>query len=436
MSFLFYKEIIIKARFVAIKALDEIINKNLFSNEVISSLVNDVEESEHNFLRQLIYGVLENKIYIDYMLQKISKIKLDKLDKNVLNILRIGIYELKYLNSKKYAVINEAVDNTKKFNFGAKGFVNGVLRNFDRNIEKVSNIDINEINHKLSIEYSCDISIVKYLKKYYKNYIEIIKSFNQVPSFSIRVNTHLIKKEELKKRLEKLGFVINNSIVAKDCLIIENPKRITDLDEFKNGFFTIQDQSSILVSEVLNPKEDSNVLDLCAAPGSKSTHLLQIMNDKGKIISNDIAYAKIEKIEENFNRLNLQNYVITNYDATKEIEIFLNNFDYILVDAPCSGIGVIKRKPEIKLNKSLDDILSLSKIQKDILENAYKYLKSGGKIVYSTCTLGDLENKDIVNNFLLKHKDMEICEINGKKFLEILPDKDNDGFFISSMIKK
>ena len=431
----FIKENIIKARVVAIKALDDILDKSYFSNEVLNKYSNEVEKSDQNFLRQLVYGVIENKIYLDYIIQKVSKNKLNKLDKDILNILRIALYELKYLSSKKYAVINEAVNNAKKIKFSAKGFVNGVLRNIDRNMEELSEISELDFDKNLSIKYSCDLSIIKYLKKYYKNYDEIVKSFNIVPSFNIRVNTYLINKESLIEKLSNKNFIVEESSTANDCLNVINPSNMTNLEEFKDGLFTIQDESSILVSEVLNPKENSKVLDLCAAPGSKSTHLLQIMNNKGIVYANDIAENKLDKIKDNFTRMKLTNYELTNYDAQELIEEFIDKFDYILVDAPCSGLGVIRRKPEIKLNKTLDDIISLTDIQKDILENSYKYLKKGGKLVYSTCTLGDLENKDIIEDFISKHDDIKLEMINNMEYLEILPDNNNDGFFICNMQK-
>ncbi|MFM1538890.1 16S rRNA (cytosine(967)-C(5))-methyltransferase RsmB [Helcococcus bovis] len=426
---------IIKARELAVTTLKEVIYNDSFSNEVIALNIKRIDKIDHNFYRQLVYGVLENLYYLDHIIEKLSSIKLKKIDKNIINILRIGIYELKFLNNENYASINEAVKLAKKFNFKSKNFVNAILRNFDRDVEQLSKVNIENVDERYSIQYSVNIEIIKYIKKYYPNYLEIIESFNNVPSFSIRVNTMLISKMDLRRKLELLGFTIRESKISKDSLIVENAFNMTELDEFKNGLFTIQDQASILVSEVLNPSENSKVLDLCAAPGSKSTHLLQIMNDTGMIYSNDISKNKLNKIKENFERLKLKNYKIINFDATEYIEDFEGEFDYILVDAPCSGIGVIKRKPEIKLKKSLDEINALSKIQRNILSNAYKYLKKGGIIVYSTCTIGNVENVDIIDKFLNENNDMKIVKINDKDYIQLLPDTDNDGFFICKMVK-
>ena len=369
------------------------------------------------------------------MIGKLSKIKLNKLDKNVLNILRIAVYELAFLESKPYAVINEAVNLCKKFSFKSKGFVNGVLRNLDRNKEKI--MEIEEKGDKyLSIKYSTNMDIIKYLKDNYSNYEEIVESFSDQADFTIRVNTYLISKEDLKTELEKLEFKIAESSLSPDALLVENPNGIVDTEEFNKGYFTIQDQASILVGNVVNPKENSKVLDLCAAPGSKSTHLAQIMKNTGEVLANDISTSKNDKIIENFQRLKLTNYNLNNYDASKNVEEFENKFDYVLVDAPCSGLGVIKRKPEIKLYRTYEDIKSIASIQKEILHRAYSYVKKGGDIIYSTCTIGRLENQDIIGDFINRHSDIKIVPIDGKDYKEILPNKSSDGFYMCKMTKK
>lgn len=424
----------IKAREVSINTIYKILKLNNFSKEAINSDIEKVDNQDQNLYMQLVYGVIENIIYIDYVIQKYSKMKLRKLDDKILNILRIAVYELRFLESKKYAIINEAVKNTKKINFKAKNMVNAILRNIDRD-ENAFNINVKDHDEKLSIKYSISLELLKYIKSNYINYEEIIASFTDKSNISIRVNTNQITKEDLHKNLEYKGFKVSNSDLTKQALIIKNPNGLFDTDEFLKGKFMVQDEASILVSEILNPKKNSLVLDLCAAPGSKSTHLLQIMENQGKIISNDISSNKLEKIKENFKRLKLTNFEITNYDATEFINDFENKFDYILVDAPCSGLGVIKRKPEIKTNRSIKDIKSLVKIQQDILHKSYKYLKSGGYIVYSTCTIGDLENKFVVNDFIKRNKDIKFVDINGSNYIEILPDSNHDGFFICKMKK-
>ena len=431
----FILEVVIKARRQAVYALDKILNQDQYSTEIINDLVDKVVEVDRALFRKLVYGVVENLYYIDYMIGKLSKIKLNKLDKNVLNILRIAVYELAFLESKPYAVINEAVNLCKKFSFKSKGFVNGVLRNLDRNKEKI--MEIEEKGDKyLSIKYSTNMDIIKYLKDNYSNYEEIVESFSDQADFTIRVNTYLISKEDLKTRLENLEFKIDESSLSPDALLIENPNGIVDTEEFNKGYFTIQDQASILVGNVVNPKENSKVLDLCAAPGSKSTHMAQIMKNTGEVLANDISTSKNDKIIENFQRLKLTNYNLKNYDASKNVEEFKNKFDYLLVDAPCSGLGVIKRKPEIKLYRTYEDIKSIASIQKEILDRAYSYVKKGGDIIYSTCTIGRLENQDIIGDFINRYSDIKIVPIDGNDYKEILPNKSSDGFYMCKLTKK
>lgn len=419
-------------------ALDEILFEEQFSSDTITEMIKDLKEIDHSLFRQIVYGVIENLYYLDFILKKFIKLKINKIDKKIINIIRIAIYELVFLDIKSYAIINEAVNNTKKINFKLKNFVNGVLRNIDRNIEKAKEIkeeDFSNYDDYISTKYSVNLDIINYLKKYYKNYVEIIKSFNKKPSFSIRVNTFLIYKEELMQILKNKGYEIEESEISKDSLIIKNPNKIMECSEFNDGFFTIQDESSALVAEIMNPKENSDVLDLCAAPGSKSTHILQKMNDKGFILSNDISKEKLKLIKENYDRLKLKNYKIISFNAINDNKDLYNKFDYVLVDAPCSGLGVVKRKPEIKIRRFVNDIYSLSNIQKEIINRAYNYLKSGGILIYSTCTLGNVENQDVLEQFLDKFKDMKLVEINHKKYIELLPNETYDGFFISKLLK-
>lgn len=382
---------------------------------------------------------MENKIYIDYIISNASSIKLNKLNNEVLNSLRLGVYELYFLSSKNYAVINEIVNYVKKINFKSKNFVNAVLRNIDRSKGKFENLDkLNTVDY-LSVKYSFNTDLVKYLINVYgnENVEKVLENLNKKAIFSIRIDTNKISKNDLIDRFNRYGLEVRHSEISRDCLIIKNPVNITEFKEFEEGYFTIQDQASILVSEILNPSENAKILDLCAAPGSKSTHLAQISKDNSHIVSNDISESKLYKIHDNFNRMKYKNYETSAHDARHLNEKWVEGFDYVLVDAPCSGIGVIKRKPEIKINRSMNDIKELAKIQEQILENSYKYLKNGGYLVYSTCTVGEIENENNIEKFLKNHKDMEILEQKGEKYLNIsLLDSDSDGFFICKMKKK
>ncbi len=430
----------VNVRSMAISAIDLISSQKAFSTEIINANINKINNTKDEFLyRELVYGTIENLFYIDYMINKVSKIKTNKMENLVLNSLRPAFYELVFLRIENYATVNEYVKIVKrKKGLKTGNFVNAILRNAIRKLDEIQEIQAKDKLEYLSIKHSFNKDLVKYLSDNYgiKEAEKIILALCQKPQLSIRVNTMLTTLEDLKAGLISMGFEVKTSKLAKDTLIIDNPSRITEFDEFKKGYFTIQDQASIKVSEVLNPDKNSKILDLCAAPGSKSSHLAQISEDKSLIISNDISKEKLGKIKENFDRMGLKNYEITNYDACETIEDFVGKFDYILVDAPCSGLGVIKRKPEIKLFRSLEEIKSLANIQKQILNNSLQYLKNGGFLVYSTCTLGNLENQDVIKDFMSKNPSVNLISIGDENYLDILPyEYESDGFFMAKFTK-
>lgn len=422
-------------RKMAIKAIDLIASQKALSTQLINKEVKEISDKlDQSLYRELVYGSIENLFYLDYIIDKASKIKTKKMQKTVLNALRLGVYELVFLRIENYATINEIVKIIKREEGQRTGnFVNAVLRNISRNIEEFKKIDIKDRHKYLSIKYSFHIDIVRYLDKYYSDDLEdLLKALYQRPSMSIRVNTMKVSKADLSKQLLDKGFETKESTLAKDALIVLNPVNITNLNLFKKGYFTIQDQGSIKVAEILDPLAESEILDLCAAPGSKSTHLAQLTEDKSLVIANDISKYKNKKIKENFSRLGFNNYQITNHDATNTVEEFKQAFDYVLVDAPCSGLGVVMRKPDIKLFRTMKDIKALVKIQRSILSQAVKYLKKGGYLVYSSCTIGALENQENVDYLLSIEDKLEIVPIDEQPYLEILPHKsESDGFFIA-----
>ncbi len=427
-------------RSMAIRAIGLISNGEAFSTDIINKEIGTIDDPRDVALyREMVYGTVENIYLLDYIIRKASSIKLNKIEKFVLNALRLASYEIGFLRIENYATLNEIVKIVKrKKGQRAANYVNAVLRNISENIEDYKIIDDKSGKDYLSIKYSFNLDIINYLSQYYSDekLEDILSSLSQRPKLSIRVNDMKISSKDLSSALSSKGIRTYKSSISKNALIIEHPKDLTELKEFKEGMFTIQDQSSIRVSEILNPKPNSQILDLCAAPGSKSSHLLQITEDKAHLVSNDISKDKLSKIEENFTRMGLKNYEIRNLDARDHIKDFENRFDYILVDAPCSGLGVIRRKPEIKLFRTRKEIDDLAVIQKEILSRAFDYLKVGGSLVYSTCTIGDQENRDIVEGVLKDRKDICLAKIDGKDFLQIeVNESSADGFFIAKLTK-
>lgn len=420
---------------LSLNILDEVLNSNKKSNDQINKYANYANNL--SFLTKIVYGVLENKIYLDYMIRKLSSVRLKKIHKKILIILEIGFYDIHFLNTKDYAIVNELVELTKEINPRSDGFVNAILRNFIRDEKEIAKIKESDDLKSLSIRYSMPEEITNYI---FENYgIEYTKNFlryvNSEQLISIRVNNLKTNVSDLKKLLEAKSFMVKESKISKNALIILNPSGLANSKEFKEGLFTIQQEASMKAIEVLDPKENSNILDICAAPGTKTSYIGEYVNNKSKILANDLLADKLSLIKENIDRLSLKNIELTSFDASIYQEKLKEKFDYILVDAPCSGLGVIGRKPEIRYNRTIEDIKNLSLLQRQILENSILYLKWGGYILYSTCTIGNIENIENFN-YLKNKENLEVVPIDGKKYLEFTNFIDQtDGFFISKFKK-
>lgn len=413
--------------------------KILYKNEKSTDIINEISKNieDISYITKNIYGVLENKLYLEYILKKLSKIKLNKLDKNVRLILLIGLYNIHFLDRKNYAIVNELVNLTKKISFRSKSFVNAILRSFIRDEENLSKIDIKNEDKYKSIKYSMPLWIIKYLNDSYgKAYTDkFLKSLNKERNLSIRINKIKTNRDDLKKSLEEKSYIIEKSKISDFSLIVKNPKALASTEEFKNGLFTIQAEGSIKVCEILNPKKNSNILDICAAPGTKTSFLAELCENSSKIIANDLSFNKLSKIKENIKRLGLKNIEIKNFDASILKEEYKEKFDYILCDLPCSGLGVMDRKPEIRYNRTMEDLIKLSKLQKNILDKAFLYLKKGGILLFSTCTIGNIENLDNFT-YLSKKKRLKNIKINGKEYIEYNTFEDETaGFFLTKFEK-
>ncbi len=420
---------------LAFNILYKVINEEAKSNDEINKIADNANNLA--FITKNVYGVLENKIYLDYMIRKLSTVRLKKIHPSVLVILEIGIYNIHFLNTKDYAIVNELVDLTKKKNKRSKGFVNAILRNFIRDQEEIAKIKESDDIKSLSIRYSLPEDLTRYIydnygMDYTKNFLRYI---NNEQVISIRVNKLKTDKDSLRELLLDKGFEIEDGHLSVKALKVLNPAGLVNTSEFKDGLFTIQQEGSIKTVEILNPKQSSKILDLCAAPGTKTSYIGEYTKNKANIIANDISKDKLSLINENIDRLGLKNINLTNFDASVFNKEYENAFDYVLVDAPCSGLGVMGRKPEIRYNRSIDDIKTLAKLQRDILDNAIKYLKKDGILVYSTCTVGNIENKDNFS-YLSAIDNLELMPIDGKDYIEYVNYIDKtDGFFISKFKK-
>lgn len=441
------------SREIILEILLEIENKKSYSNLTINSYLNKYNlKKDENLIRKIVYGVLENRDYIDYIIRKKSTVRLKKIDSTILMILRIGCYQICFLdNIPDSAAVNESVKlvKVKKLN-KYTGFVNGILRNIARDIDNVMKIEDKTDMEYLSIKYSHPLWLVeKYINDFGYDFTkDILKANNENPYLNIRVNSLKITRDDLMVKLKKNGFNVEKTKYANFGIIIYNPRRITELNEYKEGYFTIQDESSMLVAEIMDPSEDSLVLDISAAPGGKTTNMGELMNNTGKIIARDIFSHKLKLIEENAKRLGIDIIKTELYDGLKLDNTLVDKVDYCLVDVPCSALGNIRRSPEIKYFRTMEDIENIIKTQRELLEIASKYLKISGKLIYSTCTINRDENINIIMDFLNDNKnyklepivnenlDTELFPTVDKGYIEIYSNIQKiDGFFIAQLVK-
>ena len=415
-----------------INITNSINNKSGYSSELLKTYdYGDLDKRDIAYIKRCVFTEIENRFFIDYVISKCSDLELNKLDKIVLEILRMATTEILFMKTADYAVVDEAVELANNLTH-YKDYVNAVLR-------EVCRINLDEEDLGDEIKFSINKALLKMLNKSYskKTVKKLLKSFFYKSDFVIKQNK--LKENNLKTNLENQGFVLEEHPFLKDSFIVRNPESIIDTNEFKEGKFIIQDGSCSLCAEVLEPMENSIVLDICAAPGSKSCNIQEITNNQSIIYCNDINNNKIDRIKENVNKCGVENVQYMNFDATILQEDLINKFDRILVDAPCSATGVINKNPEIKLFRTKKDVEDLVGIQRRILENCEKYLKKGGILVYSTCSLLKEENEknvDYIENKLnLKREDIDFYG-DKNEFIKLMPfQKGTQGFFISKFVK-
>lgn len=415
--------------------------KKVDSGEDLNNLIKEESSSltsqELGFVKSLTFGTVRYKIRLDYIIKKLSKIPFRKIHEDILNIMRMSLYQLIYMDHiPDSAVVNEAVKLSKKFgNRGSVGFVNGSLRNFLRNKEKFLKIDEEKDEDILSIKYSFPKWIVNEIVKSYgkSNLEQILRELNEPSNFVIRANTLKISRLKLKEELEKLNFEVDLTEKSNYGLIINNPKGILDTSLYDEGMFYVQSESSQLVAqEIIDYKNHNSVLDLCASPGGKITHVYELLKGKGNFLAGDVNAEKLDIIKDNLKRLGSNNINLFINDGTILNEDLIDKFDLVIVDAPCSALGLIAKFPLIKYSKTLNDVKALSSIQKMILENSEKYLKNDGILIYSTCTFTKMENEEVIENFLKENPrislEKEITKVNPIEFK-------SDGFTIGVMRK-
>ena len=368
----------------------------------------------------------------------------------VRTLLRMAVYQLKFMEKSPHAVVDETVKLIKKRKLtGLAPFVNGVLRSILRQPE-VFQIEEKSNAKRISVEFSHpEWAVKQWIKEYGVKFTEsLCEKNNTPPEITAVINTLLCKKEDFEKEMKNLGVLVKDSEYFPNMVRLSKTSDISKMPAFKKGLFHIMDESSAAAVFALDPKPCDEVLDICAAPGGKSMLMAELMGNKGKITSRDISDFKLEMLEDTAERLGISIINAEEKDALKKYDEDIEKYDKVLVDAPCSGLGLLRKKPDIRRKKSEEDIKALSEIQRKILENASCYVKKGGVLIYSTCTLTKEENREnflwFIENFDFETIDLNeklpapLCGKSGKYgYAELFPNvHGTDGFFVSAARRK
>lgn len=444
----------INEREIVLEVLLEITEHGMYSHIVLRDVLNKyqyLEKKERSFITRVTEGTLEHMMEIDYILDQFSKVKVKKMKPVIRNIMRSAVYQMKYMDSVPVsAACNEAVKLAVRKGFGSlRGFVNGVLRNVARNLDQIEYPT--EPLKRLSIQYSMPEWILNlWLKAYDSDIVEqMLQAFQRETPLTIRCNLRMVTPKQLKEHLEAEGVTVKVHPYLEYAFHISEFDYLGDLESFQNGEFSVQDISSMLVSELAGPKEGDYVIDVCAAPGGKSLHMAEKLNGSGHVEARDLTEYKVSLIQENIERTGLSNVEAVQQDALIFDESSVGKADIVLADLPCSGLGVLAKKTDLKYKATKEGDDSLAKLQREMLKNVQAYVKDEGKLVYSTCTINPAENMDNVHWFLNQYPEFELIDIHGLLCEELQKDvKENgciqllpgvhqsDGFFLACMKKR
>ncbi len=442
-------------REAALKILYETEQKDGYLNIVFANHMrgSDLAREERALAKELVSGVMQHKITLDYVIRSYSSIRLKKISPYILQILRMGIYQLYFMDKiPASAAVNESVKLAKKYGHKASaGFVNAILHKAsDAGKIKLPEKEKNVAEY-LSVAYSHPDALVKwYIDTFGIDRAEsLLAQNNLTPPIEARVNTLKASRKDVIKILADEGIIAHESDVTDCGIVLERGKNPEKTRAYHDGLFSIQGISSQLAALALSPEAGQTVLDLCCAPGGKTAHLAELMKNEGEILASDLYEHRLGQVRENAKRLGISIIEATQMDALTEKKEYLNKADKILLDVPCSGLGIIRRKPDIKYKEAISDFDELVLIQKNILNICAKYLKIEGELVYSTCTVNPQENMGVVNSFLEKNPDFCIVSaasehigdrLNSdmeKGYITLYPDEHGcDGFFICKLKRR
>ena len=442
-------------RHLAVDILDQVHKNKAFAGPLLDECLDTNELSataDGRLLTHLVYGVLRLRGHLDWILAKFCRGNWDKTDESIKNILRVGLFQLKFNDRLPvFAVVDEAVKVAKKINPAKSGLINAVLRNY---LRQGSDIEFPSIEKHPA----------EFLAAFHSHPLWLINSWikilgiaetsslctanNELPPLSLRVNTCKTSRDKLQEKLTSAGFNSSETPFSPDGLILNSPvSPIQKTGFFEDGYLRLQDEASQLISYLVNPQNSGSVLDICAGTGGKTTHLAAIMKNKGGILAADYDGKKIAELRKDASRMGIT--IIDTYRAnlTERLPAQLTeNFDCVLVDAPCSGLGTLRRNPEIKWHITAADLPGFTKIQAAVLQNASAAVKTGGRLIYCTCSLLPQENENVINNFLKLNSRFSVAPpprsipshlIDANGYFRTFPHLHNmDGFFAASLTRR
>ena len=440
-----------KARETAAEILHAVHEEGAYANVALVRELRrkELSDVDRRFVTELVYGAVKAGDTLDWILRRYVNRPLRKIPPMVREVLRLGIYQIFYMDKvPPSAACNEAVELTKKYSHtGTVKFVNAVLRTAVREPEKAKFPEgKGKEAERLALSCCHPLWMVKrWIKAFGVEETGRLCAFNNVqPILSLRTNTLKISRASLLEELAAAGAEAKPSGWSPEGILCLSHGALDDFPALSQGFCQVQDESSMLVAHVMAPRAGEFVIDACSAPGGKATHLAALMGNRGRVLACDIYEHKLRRIEENAARLGIEVIETTLMDARALGEKYKEQADRVLVDAPCSGLGVLRRKPDARWRKRVEEIKALPKLQSEILESAARALKPGGVLVYSTCTIEPEENQQVVESFLNHHEDFHLddtgsflpCGKRQEKLVQLYPQRDGtDGFFIARMVR-
>jgi 16S rRNA (cytosine967-C5)-methyltransferase len=441
-------------RHIAVEILNRVEEQDAFAEPLLDTALSHarlMNIRDRSLITQVVYGTLRMRGHMDWIIGHLYKGDYLSMDVSIKNIMRTGLYQLLFTDRiPDFAVVDEAVEITKKMHPAGSGLVNAILRNAIRKKGTIAYPDMKkDPAHHISVLHSHPLWMVK-------KWIEILgveetallcKANNEIPLAVLRVNTIKTTREKLIDECSRQGMDVKVTVFSPDGMILSHPAMpIRETAFYSAGHIQVQDEASQLISRLVDPKPGENVLDVCSGTGGKTTHLAALMNNRGRITAFDISEKKIADLKKNAERLGVINIDTKTGDARKmQEEAIYGSFDRILVDAPCTGLGTLRRNPEIKWRTKEEDPKKFSALQKTILASAAQYLRKGGFLIYSTCTITSDENEEVIDDFIVHHKDF-ICVhppdainsflIGDMGYFKSYPHKHGtDGFFGAVLVK-